>query len=309
MLEFDQLLKEFRNLESSGLIMAFGQFLLWMCFLLLLSWLARKAANRAIRDNSTKYRVKKVIRFASYGGILILAVLSFTGKMQYFTVALGLLSAGVALALQEVILSIAGWVSIVTSNTYNPGDRIEINGVKGDVIDIGITRSTLMEIGEWVNSDNYTGRIVEVSNGAIFKGPVYNYSNDFPFLWDEVTFHFSLNSDMDLASELILEVARENLSEYARYADEHWKRMVRKYLIEDANLQPTVSMALTEDWMEFTLRYVVDYKKRRITKNLLFHQIFDAIHATEGKVILSTSTIEMVGMPDLKVDVKSKMNE
>jgi len=105
-----------------------------------------------------------------------------------------LLTAGITITLQELILSVAGSFYIFLLGVYKPGDRIEINNIKGDVIDIDSIYTTMMEIGEWVSSDNYSGRIVKLSNAFVFKGPVYNYSKDFPFVWDE----FNLLSDMVL---------------------------------------------------------------------------------------------------------------
>jgi small-conductance mechanosensitive channel len=101
-------------------------------------------------------------------------------------VAIGVAGAGIAFALQEVIGSVAGWIAISFGGFYRPGDRVQVGGIKGDVIDIGILRTTLMELGEWVNSDLYSGRIVRVANSFVFKQPVFNYSGDFPFLWDEL---------------------------------------------------------------------------------------------------------------------------
>lgn len=94
--------------------------------------------------------------------------------------------AGIAVALQAVIASLAGWVAIAFGRFYSTGDRIQLGGVKGDVIDIGILRTTLMEVGQWVDGDLYNGRIVRIANSFVFKEPVFNYSADFPFLWDEI---------------------------------------------------------------------------------------------------------------------------
>lgn len=96
--------------------------------------------------------------------------------------AIGVASASIAFALQEVIGSIAGWIAISFGNFYAPGERVQLGGIRGDVIDIGILRTTLMELGEWVASDLYTGRVVRIANSFVFKQPVFNYSGDFPFL-------------------------------------------------------------------------------------------------------------------------------
>lgn len=304
--ELDQLLQEFSGLRSSGLLLQLAQFLIWTLFILLLTWLIQKAVNRTIEANTVRYRAKKTIRLISYSLIALLAVITFTGKVQYFSIAIGLITAGLAFALQEVILSMAGWVAIFSSKIFKPGDRVEINGVKGDVIDIGITKTTLMEVGEWVKSDNYSGRIVQVSNSFVFKGNVYNYSSDFPFVWDEITLPVHFGSDIDLANQIIHAAAQKSLMSYAEYAKQHWQQMVKKYLIENANVEPILSLKLTDNWVEFNLRYVVDYKNRRMTRDRLYKEIYSEIANTDGKVMLASATYEIVGVPDLKVELKNK---
>jgi small-conductance mechanosensitive channel len=303
--QISEIAKQLKGLDSGNLLAEIVQFAVWILFIILITWLLRKAINRAVKDNSMRYRAKKAVRLLAYVLVLLLAIITFTGNVQYFTLTIGLVSAGLAFALQEVILSIAGWISIFSSNIYNPGDRIEINGVRGDVIDIGITKTTLMEIGEWVNSDNYSGRIVKVSNAFVFRGPVFNYSTDFPFLWDEINLPVKYGSDVELAGQVILDSAKSYLIEYAEFAAENWDHMVKKYLIENASTQPTLTLKLTDNWIEFNLRYVVDYKKRRITKHQLFETLQKAIEATQGKVALASATFEIVDLPELKVNVKN----
>ena len=126
-----------------------------------------------------------------------------------------------------------------------------------------------MEIGEWVSSDNYTGRIVKLSNAFVFKGPVYNYSQDFPFVWDEFNLPIRYGSDMDLAKSIVISVAQEQLAEYVQESISEWKGVVEKYYIENAEVDPTLAITMTDNWIQFNLRYIVDYKKRRYTKHLL----------------------------------------
>jgi small-conductance mechanosensitive channel len=304
--ELDKFIENFKSWESSNLIVELIQFFLWITFILFISWLIRKSIDRRIKDNSARYRLKKITRLASYILIILLLIITFTGEIKYFTISIGLISAGIAFALQEVLLSIAGWFAIFGSNIYKPGDRIEINGIKGDVIDIGVTRTTLMEIGQWVKSDNYSGRIVQISNAFVFKGAVHNYSADFPFVWDEIDIPIKYGSDITLANQIILDAAKKTLLNYADFAKEHWKIMVSKYLIENANVDSTLTFKLTDNWIEFNLRFVVDFKKRRITKKELFKDILNEINKTNGKVTLASATFEIVGLPNLNVDMNDK---
>ncbi|WAC03965.1 mechanosensitive ion channel family protein [Lacinutrix neustonica] len=217
---------------------------------------------------------------------------------------MGLFTAGIAFTLQELILSVVGSVYIFVVKVYKPGDRIEINGIKGDVIDVDSIYTTMMEIGQWVSSDNYSGRIVKLSNAFVFKGPIYNYSQDFPFIWDEFNLPIKYESDVEMAKTIVIKMASKTLSEYTANSKAQWSNIVNKYYIEDAQLDPTLAIKLTDNWIEFNLRYIVDYKKRRMTKNILNDSIRKGFKATKGKVILASSTLELIKIPELKIDLK-----
>jgi len=301
-------INSFKIEESSEFVFMLLQFAFWIGIIILISWFIKKRVNKKITDNASRYRVKKIISFVSYAFILILIIITFTGKVQYFTVSIGLISAGIAFTLQEVILSTAGWFAIFSANIYKPGDRIEMNGVKGDVIDIGVTKTTLMEIGNWVSGDNYSGRIVQISNSFIFKGNVHNYSTDFPFVWDEIILPIRYGSDIVLTKEIILNEAQKSLANYAEFAKEHWQHMVQKYMIEDAIITPTLNMKLTDNWIEFNLRYIVDYKKRRSTKDRLYTRLLEEIAKYENSIVIASSSLEItnISLKDVKTTSTKK---
>ena len=235
--------------------------------------------------------------------MVILAITYFSGSIKDFTIIIGLFTAGLAFTLQELILSIAGSLYIFLVKVYKPGDRIEINGIKGDVIDVDSIYTTMMEIGEWVSSDNYSGRIVKLSNAFVFKGPIYNYSQDFPFIWDEFNLPIRYGSDVELAKSIIIKIASETLSEYTSNSKSEWISVVNKYYIEDAQIDPTLAISLTDNWIQFNLRYIVDFKKRRFTKHLLNDKIRVEFENTNGKIILASTTIELVKIPDLNINL------
>jgi small-conductance mechanosensitive channel len=212
------------------------------------------------------------------------------------------LTAGITITLQELILSIAGSFYIFFVQVYKPGDRIEINGITGDVMDIDSIYTTMMEIGEWVSSDNYSGRIVKLSNSFVFKGAIYNYSKDFPFVWDEFNLPIRYGSDIELAKKIVIDIAAETLSEYISQSISNWKKVVNKYYIEDAMVEPTLAITMTDNWIQFNLRYIVDYKKRRSTKHLLNEKIGKAIQATDGKIELASATVEIVKIPTINLE-------
>ncbi|WP_405250445.1 mechanosensitive ion channel family protein [Dokdonia sp. Asnod3-C12] len=273
------------------------RYVLWVLFIVIIVQLVRKFLKKRLPNTNTRYKSQKAIEIVGYVFIALLSVSYFTGNIEDFTLAIGLFSAGIAFTLQELILSIAGSLYIFIVKVYAPGDRIEINGIKGDVIDIDSIYTTMMEIGEWVSSDNYSGRIVKLSNAFVFKGPIYNYSQDFPFIWDEFNLPIHHSSDMALTKEIITKVAQEVLADYVNFARDHWQQVVEKYYIEDALVAPTLAITLTDNWVQFNLRYIVDYKKRRITKDLLQSRIQEAILKTNDQVVIASTTLEVIKMP------------
>lgn len=280
------------------------KYLVWVLFVVLIIQFLRKFLQKNLPNTRTRYKSQKGIEVIGYIILIFLSISYFTGNIKDFALAIGLFTAGITITLQELILSIAGSIYIFFVKVYNPGDRIEINGIKGDVIDIDSIYTTMMEIGEWVSSDNYSGRIVKLTNAFVFKGPIYNYSQDFPFIWDEFNLPIKYDSDIELAKGIILKIASETLSEYTSNSKSQWEIIVNKYYIEDALVEPTLAISLTDNWVQFNLRYIVDYKKRRVTKHILNDKIHNEVEKTNGKVTLASTTFEVIKIPEIKVNMK-----
>lgn len=134
----------------------------------------KRLIPRYIEETGSRYRTRKFINFIGYFLVIILVLVSYSSQLSGLTVFLGVAGAGIAFALQEVIASIAGFIAINFSHFYKVGDRIMLGGIKGDVVDIGILRTSMMQIGDWVNGDLYNGKIVRVANSFVFKEPVFN---------------------------------------------------------------------------------------------------------------------------------------
>jgi len=270
---------------------------------LALAHLLRSAIGSKIGDVDVRYRARKFVTLSSYLLAVLVFLSVFSDRLSGLSVAFGVAGAGVAFALQEIIASIAGWIAISAGSFYSTGDRVELGGIKGDVIDISILRTTLMEVGEWVSGDLYNGRIVRVANSFVFKEPVFNYSADFPFLWDEITLPIRYGSDWKFAREMLRGVVKEVLAEYAENVKESWKRVVRQYRIEDANVEPMITLRATDNWIEFTVRYVVDYRKRRWMKDYLFTRILEEVDKSDNRIRLASATFEIVEGSAMRVKV------
>ncbi len=251
---------------------------------LLVSGILKRVIPKYVKNTNSRYRTRKFINFLGFTLIIIAILIVFSNQLTGLAVFLGVAGAGIAFALQEVIASVAGFIVIHFSNFYNVGDRVSVGGIKGDVIDIGILRTSLMEIGDWVHGDLYNGRMTRVANSFIFKEPVYNYSGDFPFLWDEVKIPIKTNSDFEYARKEFFKIINDIQGEYAEQAKDHWDKMTEKLMIEEARVAPMVSMSFDDKWITFILRYVVDYKVRRSTKDKIYTKVLSCINQSDGKI-------------------------
>ena len=217
-----------------------------------LSRLTQRSVGRYVKDADTRYRVRKFVSFLGYLIALGVVATVFSDRLAGLTVAFGVAGAGIAFALQEVIASVAGWFAASFGGFYSPGDRVQLGGIKGDVIDVGVLRTTLMEVGEWVNGDLYNGRIVRIANSFIFKEPVYNYSADFPFLWDEITLPVRYGSNWEYTRTVLERVVKEICEGYAIESLAAWQKAVSKYRLEDAKIEPMITLVANDNWIEFT---------------------------------------------------------
>jgi len=277
---------------------AIGVIVIWV----IIKILQRKLFTK-IEDNDHRYKAKKLSSFIGYFLTIILLAIVYSDKLGGFTVALGVAGAGIAFALQEVITSFAGWMAIMFGGFYKTGDRVQVGGIKGDIMDIGVLRTTVMETGQWVDGDLYNGRIVLVANSFIFKEPVFNYSGDFPFLWDEIKIPVQYGSDYDLTKEILLKIGTEIAGDLSKKSKEDWRILQNKYRLEDAQTEPMISLVANDNWVEFTLRYVIDYKRRRATKTELFTKILKEVESTNGKIKFASATFQVVDLPELNVNI------
>ncbi len=293
------------DLLKDPLVLQGLQLLIWLVIIILGIGFLRRLAKNRIENISIRYKAQKGVEIIGYILIAILLLVTFTlDSVRDYTIIIGLFTAGLTFTLQELILSIAGSFYIFFLRVYKPGDRIEMNNIKGDVIDIDSIYTTIMEIGEWVNSDNYSGRIIKISNAFVFKGPIKNYSMDFPFVWDELNILITYDSDLELAKKTIMDRATELLSDYTNESKTNWAKMVQRYYIEDAKIDPSLAISLTDNWIALNLRYITDYKLRRSVKHRLFEKIEHSIKMTKGKVKIASTTLQLLKIPEVEVHVK-----
>ncbi len=238
--------------------------------------------RRGIKDARWQYVSHKVIRYSALTIFLVSAVGIWARHLQGMLLIMGATGAGLAIALAPVIVSLAGWGLITWAGLYQVGDRVQIGEVSGDVVDIGILRTTLLEIGNWVGGDQLTGRTVVIANAAVFKDPVFNYTKGSPYLWDEFTVPISYGPNWKQAQEVMLAAIEAYMAETEPAARAALGQLPGVSLVGLPETRAQVYVSLTEHWVACTLRYIVHSRFRRTVKHQLQTQ---ALHALARKGI------------------------
>lgn len=258
----------------------------------MLAWALGAVLARRTDDPYAGYYARKGARYVmAIVAVIALAIVwrAFAGRVG---VVLGLATAGIAFAMQEVVGAVAGWFNILSGGIFRVGDRIEMGGVRGDVIDITPLRTKVMEIGS-VNNEatpvqgrQYTGRIVAISNKATFTEPVYNYSAAFEFIWEELTLPIGYGGDWSRAEQILTEEARRvSASSGAQEAIRH---MARRYPVPRAEVEPRVFAKATDNYLELSARFVVPIRTARSVKDDLIRTVMARFEA-DGIEVASTT--------------------
>ncbi len=280
------LLKSAISLPLLGKVVcaALGVFVIHFLFQLL-----ERRLPSHFHERDMRYRARKAIVFAGYlVGIGFITIL-FEDRLGKISFALGVAGAGLVVALQDVIASVAGWFAVGWTNLYSVGDRVQIGETKGDVIDVSLMRTTLVETGGWVSNDLYNGRVVRIPNSVVLKGTVFNYSQGFRFVWDEIRVDFSLCTDPQMAREMLLRVANEAMAGFIKEAEHSWRRLTENFRIENVSLNPTVALTVKDKALEFTLSYIVDYTNRSAMKNQLYSNVVLAVSRSQRRLEWASS--------------------
>lgn len=225
---------------------------------------------------------------ASVVVLILLWARLFQNKGTFF----GLLGAGVALALREPLLSMAGRLSIWAGHMYRVGDRIEFQQMAGDVIGIGIFYTRMLEIGNWIHGDQATGRIVQFPNSSVYQHAVYNYTLNFSYIWDELMLPVTYASDVAAATEILVKTGEEYTRDFLENAKGELERLRANFLLPDLNLQPTVFTKVTSNYVELSMRYLVDPRKRRAANSWLYARILDRVRQN-ANISIGSDTMDL----------------
>lgn len=249
------------------------------------------------------------------GAVLLIAGLLsiwFNDPKQIAT-ALGLVTAGVAFALQRVITAIAGYFVILRGNTFNVGDRIVMGGVRGDVIALNFMQTTILEMGQtddeqsdkpsmWVHSRQYTGRLVTVTNAKVFDEPIYNYSRELPYFWEEMHLPVPYDSDHARAEAILLAAARRHTQKVQELSEDERRRLEERYELAELEAQPKVYYRLTDNWIALTVRIFTTTHGTRARKDAMSREILAEM--TRAGLQVASGTYAIVQFPKVKVELQ-----
>lgn len=303
-----------------GLTEITGQKILLTVFFVGFIVLMKKLINAVVERLLTQIQHRKT-RFWSRQGLnlaaallIVLSILSiwFDDPARLST-GLGLMTAGLAFALQKVITSLAGYLLIMRGNTFSVGERITMGGIRGDVISLGFLQTTIMEMGQppsvqgadpamWVRGRQFTGRIVTVTNDKVFEEPIFNYTRDFPFIWEEISVPIRYSAPREKVEAILKATVAKHTDQLRRLSEPTRLELEKRYGVSTGDLLPRVFLKMTDNWLEFTVRFIVEEHGIRDIKDAITRDILEEFD--HEKIQIASATFELSGAPELSVRVE-----
>ena len=246
---------------------------------MLILWLLRFLILKGVWKNSDNVRTRYVWRKTlSYITVIIAFFLIlnvwFEG-LKGLDTYLGLVSAGIAIALRDPLTNITGWLFIIIKKPITVGDRIQIGEHKGDVIDIGVFQITLLEIGNWVESDQSTGRMLHMPNAKLFVDPLLNYTRGFGYIWNEIRIIVTFESNWQEAKVILEKVVKTYSEQFSKAAENSIKEASKQFMIFYNQLTPAVYTSVADNGVVLTLRYLCNPKMRRGSEEKMWEAILE----------------------------------
>ena len=241
-----------------------------------------KIVWRFTEDPKTRYTWKRSLSFIVGLLTVILIGSVWIKAIGQFGAFLGLLTAGLAIALKDMLTNIAGWIFILARKPFNLGDRVQIGEHAGDVIDLRLFQFTLLEIGNWVDADQSTGRIIHIPNGTVFTQTQANYSAGFKFIWNEMPVMVTFESNWRMARDILQKIVSEHAEELSADAEKKIIEASKKYMIFYQYLTPIVYTSVEESGILLTMRYICDPRKRRVTEHEIWEDVLKSFSKSKN---------------------------
>ncbi len=256
------------------------QYKLFSTFIIILiSWGLQKIVIRFLVDKlddvKIRFQGKKTVNYIIFFFSFIFLVRTWFGAFDSIGTYFGLLSAGLAIALQDLLVNFAGWIFILFRKPFNLGDRIEIENIVGDVIDQRVFQFSVIEIGNWVDADQSTGRIIHIPNGKVFKTHQANFTAGFEYIWHEIPVLVTFESDWKKAKEILNDAVTKHAISLSKDAEKQIKEAAKTFLIFYKTLTPIVYTTVRDSGVLLTIRYLAHVRRRRMTEELIWEEILE----------------------------------
>jgi small-conductance mechanosensitive channel len=265
-----------RARAQTRLLRQLGSLLGMIAAVFIVAYFIKKIPKRFVKEEKSAHYFRKLIGFVAWSIVILMAIFDIAGGIGSISAVIGLAGAGLAIALQDPIVSLVGWFLIVGRYGISVGDRIEINNVRGDVIDVGMLRIAVMEVGNWLSGEQSTGRMVFFPNSFIFKGHFFNYSMANSFIWDEIHVLVTYESQWKKACDLILKAAKEASQEVVERARMSQDQLARRFNVNLGNLESYAYVTIADSGVDLVLRYLSEIKQRRVMHDRICREILDA---------------------------------
>jgi small-conductance mechanosensitive channel len=249
-----------------------------------------------IENRPAQYNLMRVLNLLTFLAVVIIGLSILTANWYTTLVSLGVLSLILGFALQTPIASLIGWVYLLIRQPYRVGDRIEIEDARGDVIDVGYLDTTLWEFGgPYLSTQHPSGRIIKFPNSLVLSKIVYNYSWPlFPYIWNEIKFQVSYDSDLEFIARIMQQVVEEDLGEEMVDRVQIYRELLRQTPVDQLEIQerPVVHFRASENtWLEAIIRYLVHPKESGRVKTRLTKKLLEKLNAEPERVLFPKSNL------------------
>lgn len=253
-------------------------------------------AGKYVQDQKKMHTIRKWTRYITTSFAIAWLLLLYNSHMQQdtpFTLFLiGIFLAGVAISMRDVFSNVVGWMIIISGKGYKAGDRIKIGNVSGDVIDIGVLRTIIAEIGNWVEADQSTGRLISIPNSMVLNNEVFNYTQGFDLIWNETKTLITFESDWKEAETILQEIADIDFLEKKEELKKRLKNARKQFMLQYNYISPKVYIDIKDSGVELTLRYMVRARRRRTLEDMISREILSRF-AQEERIDFAYPTMRI----------------
>ncbi len=230
---------------------------------------------KRLENNKDRYYYTRAVNYIMNGALFMSVIIIWITEFRTFATFIGLISAALTIALKDAVVNIAGWAFILIRKPFSVGDRITIGEHKGDVIDIRLYQFTINEIGNWVDADQSTGRIIHVPNGKVFTEPQANYTQGFSHIWNEIGVLLTFESDWKKAKKILDEIVVRHAAHFSKNAEQRLIEASKKYMILYSKLTPIVYTSVKESGVKLTMRYLITPRRRRGSEQEIWEDVLE----------------------------------